>query len=193
MKLRIEFSQREKEALINSCKIGPEMDIEIPHLKAKGKFGVLEISNNTYEVNLVEDFMVQYSNIIGKAVDMLKTLLELYMNLISEWFDDAEEEIIEDEEQNSEEELICPVQRLVEEDETGLSRMEQVAIDLTYDKIEELRSKAEAYQFDSGFEELYEEVLEYVASRKYSKLQKAFADLTLFIKSKKLEVTKEAE
>ena len=114
MKLVIEFSKAEKQAVIDAFELNLDQEQDKSY-QISGKFGKITYrKNRSLEVDFVEGYFVEYSKIIKSFVTMLKSIAQMIVNLQDNWLEDPVVEEIEDD-------LICPVEKIEKDWERNLS------------------------------------------------------------------------
>lgn len=105
MKLVIEFSKAEKQAVVDAFELNLDQEQD-KSCQISGKFGKITYrKNRSLEVDFEEGYIVEYSKIIKSFVTMLKSIAQMIVNLQDNWLEDPVVEEIEDD-------LICPVEKI---------------------------------------------------------------------------------
>lgn len=88
MKIKVEFTQKEKVAMMMATETTDCID---EHELYKGKFGSIDYDpNGSITMDLNENMVLGFSSIIGKTVSLVKSIAVFCEDFINEWFDEIE-------------------------------------------------------------------------------------------------------
>lgn len=115
MKIKIEFEKKEKIEIINA--------LECPLLEdkkegCKGKFGsFIYDPEGNIDIELKTEFILAYTSVIKSAMGLIKSFIATIEIFTTSWLEDIEPIKFEEEKENTktEEDLICPVERINKE------------------------------------------------------------------------------
>lgn len=101
MKIRIDFTDVEKEVILDSLHLKDRCKSQ----KSYGKYGEISYFKETNMINmdLSERFIISFSNCIGSIANMTRTIITMCENFDELWFSDEKTEDIK---------LVCPVTRI---------------------------------------------------------------------------------
>lgn len=94
MKIKIEFTQEEKDTIMNSVSMASEdAEIEDHPYHIKGKFGFFkyDAKKNNIEFDLCSDFIKAYLDLGLQFVGLFKSVFKLCNNFVEYWFLDTVE------------------------------------------------------------------------------------------------------
>lgn len=96
MKIRIEFTEVEKQAILNSI----DCEVEDKSKKTISKAGVVTYlkNKNLIDIDFKENYMLSVASFTGRIIRMVTDIMKVTESFITEWCSDdvAEEEINED-------------------------------------------------------------------------------------------------
>ena len=95
MKIRVEFNEVEKQAIMAATECNNNSDVDE---KVKGGFGIFEYNSkeNYIDIKLAENFILDTATFINRYIEIIKSFINLSNDFISKWFK-LEDEKFEDE------------------------------------------------------------------------------------------------
>ncbi len=114
MKIKIEFEQKEKIEIASTLECPLTEDKKEG---TKGKFGsFIYDPKGSIDIELKTEFILAYTSVIKSAVGLIKSFVATIEVLTKSWLEDIERINFEEEtDTKSEEDLICPVERINKE------------------------------------------------------------------------------
>lgn len=116
MKIKIEFEQKEKIEIASTLECPLTEDKKEG---TKGKFGsFIYDPKGSIDIELKTEFILAYTSVIKSAVGLIKSFVATIEVLTKSWLEDIERINFEEEKETdtkSEEDLICPVERINKE------------------------------------------------------------------------------